>query len=141
MEKVKVFLDSNVLFSIAYSGKSRSRSYVLYELQRQGYINLHISNLVREEVLFNLQEKRQEAIELIRELLQSTVVLPDISLDLAAAGISRLPENDRLILGTAVFHEMDYFLTGNIRDFKMYYRNKISRTTILSPRDFLNRKF
>ena len=65
----------------------------------------------------------------------------DISLDLAAAGISRLPENDRLILGTAVFHEMDYCLTGNIRDFKMYYRNKISRTTILSSRDILNRKF
>jgi predicted nucleic acid-binding protein len=141
MEKVKVFLDSNVLFSIAYSGKETSRSYVLYELQRQGYINLYISNLVREEVLFNLQEKRKEAMKLVRELLQTTVVLPDISLDLAAAGISRLPENDRLILGIAVFHEMDYFLTGNIRDFKMYYRNKISRTTVLSPRDFLNRKF
>ena len=141
MEKVKAFLDSNVLFSIAYSGKETSRSYVLYELQRQGHVNLNISNLVREEVLFNLQEKRKEAMELVRELLQTTVVLPDISLDLAAAGVSRLPENDRLILGTAVFHEMDYFLTGNIRDFKRYYRNKISRTTILSPRDFLNRKF
>ena len=141
MEKVKVFLDSNVLFSIAYSGKETSRSYILYEIQRQGHINISISNLVREEVLFNLEEKRKEALELIRELLQTTVVLPDISLDLAAAGISRLPENDRLILGTAVFHEMDYFLTGNIRDFKSYYRNIISRTTILSPRDFLNRDF
>ena len=141
MEKVKVFLDSNVLFSIAYSGKETSRSSVLYEIQRQGHVNLNISNLVREEVLFNLQEKREEALELVRELLQTTVVLPDISLDLAAAGVSRLPENDRLILGTAVFHEMDYFLTGNSRDFKTYYRNKISRTTILSPRDFLNRKF
>jgi predicted nucleic acid-binding protein len=141
MEKVKVFLDSNVLFSLAYSGKETSRSYVLYELQRQGHVNLNISNLVREEVLFNLQEKREEALVLVRELLQTTVVLPDISLDLAAAGLSRLPENDRLILGTAVFHEMDYFLTGNIRDFKRYYRNRISRTMILSPRDFLNRKF
>jgi predicted nucleic acid-binding protein len=141
MEKVKVFLDSNVLFSIAYSGKETSRSYVLYELQRQGHVSLNISNLVREEVLFNLQEKREEALELVRELLQTTVVLPDISLDLAAAGVSQLPENDRLILGTAVFHERDYFLTGNIRDFKRYYRNRISRTMILSPRDFLNRKF
>ena len=141
MEKVKVFLDSNVLFSIAYSGKEASRSYVLYELQRQGHVNLNISNLVREEVLFNLQEKREEALELVTELLQTTVVIPDISLDLAAAGVSRLPENDRLILGTAVFHEMDYFLTGNNRDFKKYYRKKISRTMILSPRDFLNRKY
>jgi predicted nucleic acid-binding protein len=141
MEKVKAFLDSNVLFSIAYSGKETSRSYVLYELQRQGHVNLNISNLVREEVLFNLQEKRKEALELAKELLETTVVLPDISLDLAAAGVSRLPENDRLILGTAVFHEMDYFLTGNIRDFKRYYRNRIFRTMILSPRDFLNRKF
>jgi predicted nucleic acid-binding protein len=141
MGKVKVFLDSNVLFSIAYSGKETSRSYILYELQRQSYIRLFISNLVREEVLFNLQDKRKEAMEFVRELLQTTVVLPDISLDLEAAGISRLPENDRLILGTAVFHEMDYFLTGNSRDFKTNYRTSISRTTILSPRDFLNRKF
>jgi predicted nucleic acid-binding protein len=141
MEEVKVFLDSNVLFSIAYSGKETSRGYILYELQRQGHINLYISNLVREEVLFNLQEKREEALELVRELLQTTVVLPDISLDLAAAGVSRLPENDRLILGTAMYHEMDFFVTGNSRDFKTYYHKKIFKTTILSPRDFLNRKF
>jgi predicted nucleic acid-binding protein len=141
MEKVKVFLDSNVLFSIAYSGRETSRSYILYELRQQGYVNLHISNLVREEVRFNLQDKKKEAMALLRELLQETLVLQDISLDLAAAGISRLPENDRLILGTAMYHEMDFFVTGNSRDFKTYYHKKIFKTTILSPRDFLNRKF
>ena len=85
MEKVKVFLDSNVLFSIAYSGKETSRSSVLYEIQRQGHVNLNISNLVREEVLFNLQEKREEALELVREAEASARLSPETAAKVRAS--------------------------------------------------------
>ena len=60
-KKLTVFLDSNVLFSIAYSGKDRSRSYLLYELQDAGDIEIYISNLVKEEAMFNIKIKKPAA--------------------------------------------------------------------------------
>jgi len=35
---------------------------------------------------------------------------------------------------------MDFFLTGNTRNFRGLYRRRIGRTLVLSPREFLNRQ-
>jgi predicted nucleic acid-binding protein len=141
MEELTVFLDSNVLFSVVWTGRGKSRSAILFELQSLGFVRLHISRLVLEETLFNLREKRPEAIPLVEELLEAVEIVPDV----AAAGddppLRGLPENDRVILSTAVAHRMDFFLTGNTRDFRNLYRRRIGRTLILTPREFLNRQF
>lgn len=140
MEKVTVFLDSNVLFSVAWTGREKSRSAILFELQSLGFIRLFISRLVLEETMSNLREKRPEAIPFFEELSGDVKVVPDLVVEGEDRRLKELPENDRVILSTAVAHGMDFFLTGNTRDFRGLYRRRIGRTMILTPREFLNRQ-
>ena len=140
MEKVTVFLDSNVLFSVAWTGREKSRSAILFELQSLGFIRLFISRLVREETMSNLRGKRPGAIPFFEELSGDVEVVPDLVVEGEDRRLKKLPENDRVILSTAVAHGMDFFLTGNTRDFRSLYRRRIGRTWILTPREFLNRQ-
>ena len=139
MEKVTVFLDSNVLFSVAWTGREKSRSAILFELQSLGFIRLFISRLVLEETMSNLRGKRPEAIPFFEELSGDVEVVPDLVVEGEDRRLKELPENDRVILSTAVAHGMDFFLTGNTRDFRGLYRRRIGRTLILTPREFLNK--
>lgn len=140
MEEVTVFLDSNVLFSVAWTGREKSRSAILFELQSLGFIRLFISRLVLEETMSNLREKRPEAIPFFEELSGEVEVVPDLVVEGEDRRLKELPENDRVILSTAVAHGMDFFLTGNTKDFRGLYRRRIGRTLILPPREFLNRQ-
>ncbi len=140
MEKVTVFLDSNVLFSVVWTGREKSRSAILFELQSLGFIRLFISRLVLEETMSNLRGKRPEAIPFFEELSGEVEVVPDRVVEGEDRRLKELPENDRLILSTAVAHGMDFFLTGNTRDFRGLYRRRFGRTLILTPREFLNRQ-
>ena len=136
MEQIKVFLDSNVLFSIAYSG-IKSKSYVLYELQDKNLIKIYISHLVQMETLYNMQLKKQDQMDLLKSLLENTELLHDI--DIHNKKLENLPDADRVILSTAIYHKMDYFLTGNSRDFSEFYGKRIGKTLILTPGKFLLR--
>jgi len=137
--KVTVFLDSNVLFSVAWTGREKSRSAILFELQSLGFIRLFISRLVLEETMSNLRGKRPEAIPFFEELSGEVEVVPDLVVEGGDRRLKALPENDRVILSTAVAHGMNFFLTGNTRDFRGLYHRRIGRTLILTPREFLNK--
>ena len=139
MGKVTVFLDSNVLFSVAWTGREKSRSAILFELQSLGFIRLFISRLVLEETMSNLRGKRPEAIPFFEELSGEVEVVPDLVVEGGDRRLKALPENDRVILSTAVAHGMNFFLTGNTRDFRGLYHRRIGRTLILTPREFLNK--
>jgi len=137
--KVTVFPDSNVLFSVAWTGREKSRSAILFELQSLGFIRLFISRLVLEETISNLRGKRPEAIPFFEELSGEVEVVPDLVVEGGDRRLKELPENDRVIHSTAVAHGMDFFLTGNTRDFRGLYHRRIGRTLILTPREFLNK--
>ncbi len=139
--QIKVFLDSNVVFSIAYTGKERSRSYLIYEIQAPGRLKVYLSDLVCKEALFNIRRKRPEAEPLLNKLITQSKVLADIAADLKHPEIHKLPLNDRIILSTAVYHKADVFLTGNERDFNDFYHKKVLGTLILKPVDFLDMNF
>ncbi len=141
MEEIKVFLDSNILFSMAYTGKDRSRSYLIYELQDLKALKVYLSKLVCEEALLNIRNKKPASLPFLRELIGRSTVLVDIKADLKHQQVSRLPVNDRGILSTAVYHKMDFFITGNDKDFHMFYHKKVGDTIILKPADFLDRQF
>ncbi len=142
MEKeIKIFLDTNVLFSIAYTGKDKSRSYLIYEIQTLGMLKVYLSKLVCEEALFNIRRKKPDAEELLIELIDRSEVLMDIAADLKHAEVRKLPENDRIILSTAIYNKMDIFVTGNEKDFKNLYHKRVLSTLILKPVDFLNLNF
>lgn len=141
MEEMKVFLDSNVVFSICWSGKERSRSYLLYELQQRGFFHIFISRLVHDETKFNLETKRVEAVPLFEELMLESEMVSDIASSAVSSELAALPDNDRIILSTAVFHRMDFFLTGNSRDYKHIFHKKILQTMVLTPAYFLNKRY
>ena len=142
MEKqIKVFLDSNLLFSIAYTGKDSSRSYLIYEIQELEMLKVFVSNLVCEEALFNIRKKKPDAEQFLSRLIRRSTILEDISSDFKYAGMLKLPLNDRIILSTAVHHKIDFFLTGNHRDFKNFYHKRIFGTLIIKPADFLNKNY
>jgi len=140
-KKIKIFLDSNVLFSIAYTGKDKSRSYLIYEIQTLGMLKVYLSKLVCEEALFNIRRKKPDTEELLNELIDRSEILVDISADLKHAEARKLAQNDRIILSTAVYNKMDIFVTGNEKDFKNLYHKKVLSTLILRPVDFLNLNF
>ncbi len=140
-KKIKVFLDSNVLFSIAYTGKEKSRAFLIYEIQALGVLRVYLSNLVCEEALSNIRRKKTDAEELLNELIACSKVLEDIVTHLSNSVLGKLPQNDRVILSTAVYHKMDVFVTGNENHFKHLYRKKVLDTLILKPMDFLNMEF
>jgi predicted nucleic acid-binding protein len=139
--QMRVFLDSNVLFSIAYTGKDKSRSYLIYEIQALGMLKVYLSHLVCEEALFNIRRKRPAAEQFLNELIHRSKVLGDIAADLKHAELRKLPQNDRIILSTAVYHKADVFVTGNEKDFKNLYHKRVLGTLILKPVDFLSRDF
>lgn len=139
-KKLTVFLDSNVLFSIAYSGKDRSRSYLLYELQDAGDIEIYISNLVKEEAMFNINIKKPAASPFLSTLIRHTTVLEDILVNMNIP-MQTLPDNDKIILSTAIHNGIEYFLTGNEHDFKDLYKKRSYRTIILKPAEFLYHRF
>ena len=87
----------------------------------------------------NLRGKRPEAIPFFEELSGEVEVVPDLVVEGGDRRLKELPENDRVILSTAVAHGMDFFLTGNTRDFRGIYHRRIGRTLILTPRGFLNK--
>lgn len=136
-EKIKVFLDSNILFSIAYTGKEKSRSYLIYEIQSIGNLEVYLSNLVCREAIFNIKIKKPERLILLNELIKKSKILADVLADIKHELLNSLPQNDRIILATAISNRMDYFITGNSNDFKNLYHKKLGKTLILKPIDFL----
>jgi predicted nucleic acid-binding protein len=135
---MKVFLDSNILFSICWSGKEVSRSWLFFELQRQGHVQLFISNLVHDETSFNLQTKRLESLKLFKQLVTELTLLQDNFGMTAHPQIMRLSLNDRVIFMTALAHGMEYFISGNSCDFSDLYGQRIGTMLNLRPVDFLN---
>jgi|GEM_PF-2681634 len=138
---MKVFLDSNILFSICWSGKEISRSGLFFDLQRQGHIQLFISRLVHDETSFNLQTKKPESLPLFNQLITELTLLPNDFGLTANQLIMRLPLNDRVIFMTALAHKMDFFISGNSRDFSALYGQKVGAMLTLKQVDFLNRNF
>ena len=137
-KKIKVFLDSNILFSIAYSGKMKSRSYLLFELQEMRMLEIYLSPLVCNETSFNIRMKKPERLGLLNELISRSHIVDNVLAETGDTLIEDLPQSDRIILMTAVYHQTDFFLTGNEKDFLKLYHHRIGRTLILRPADFLH---
>lgn len=100
-------------------------------------MSLFISGLVQEEVRHNLRLKKPASLPLCESLLAVTPVLEDTAFPTTDPALAALPETDRMILGSALAHRMDAFLTGNTADFAELLGRRIGRTLIATPRQFL----
>lgn len=131
MNPDRVFLDANILFSVAYGSRGLNR---LWELQEKGRCVLLASGYVIEETKRNLaradQRKRLEAALSSVQVLMETD--PSIQCPIA------LPKKDRPVLMAAISAKADYLLTGDVEHFGKYFGKTIMGVRICMARDYLS---
>ncbi len=139
MEKIKVFVDTNILFSAIYNDFKGSYPSLLIKLGLEKHFELYISNLVEFEIKKNVLKKQPHKEILLNNLLSKINKLEDVLIDIEE--IKNLPIADKVLLSTAVYNEIDFFITGNKKDFLFLYRKTIYKTKILTPKDFLEKNW
>ncbi len=127
----RIFLDANILFSIAYGSPGLNR---LWNLAERKHCLLFASNYVIEEARRNLfyppQVKRLEA------CLQKVQIVPEVDTQMSCP--IQLPEKDRPVLLAAISINANYLLTVDTLHFGKYFGQAISGVKICSPRDYFN---
>ena len=130
MSNDRVFLDANVLFSVAYGSPGLA---MLWERARTGKCRLLASRFVIEEARRNLStpselaelSKREAEIEVVAEA-DPTILWP---VDLG--------EKDRPVLMAAISSGAQYLLTGDRQHFGRYCGHTVGGVRICTPRDYI----
>lgn len=131
---MKVFLDTNIWFS-AFYGSDNCRNII--ELHAQKKIEVAVSRLVVQELTQNLGNKFPQGLKLVADFFSKFP--PEMAND--CFEIDRKFKNladikDLPILLSAYSVKVEYFVTGNIKDFavkKIFDKLKIK---VLTPKDF-----
>jgi predicted nucleic acid-binding protein len=131
MSSERVFLDANILFSIAYGSPGLER---LWGDAKRGKYELIASQYVIEEAKRNLDRREQQ--DALNRFLSEVRVVPEA--DPALPCPIPLPEKDRPVLMAALSCKADYLITGDVSHFGRYFGKKIRTLRICAPRDFFN---
>jgi predicted nucleic acid-binding protein len=130
MNTDRIFLDANILFSVAYGSRGLDR---LWELGRKGLCVLLASGYVIEEAERNLAKPEQ--------LKKLQAVLSDVQIVLEADPSIEcpidLPEKDQPVLMAAIFAKADYLLTGDVEHFGKYFGQTVMGVRICMARDYV----
>ena len=127
----RIFLDANILFSIAYGSPGLKR---LEELAQNKECLLFASNYVIEEAKRNLSDPSQR--KRLDGFLSTIQIIPETDPQLPCP--IHLPEKDRPVLLAAISIRADYLLTGDMTHFGRYFGKRVNGVTICLPRDYLN---
>ena len=135
--RLRVFLDSNVIFSGLYSSSGAPGAILEYFIE--GKLEVVISQQVLEEVVRTVKEKLPEALPTLRRLLLSAP--PEVRNDPAIEEVARWAEvvgaEDAAVLAAAITAQPDCLITGD----KHFLGNPIisekSGLHIVSPAQFL----
>ncbi len=126
----RLFLDANVLFSAAHRDDAG-----VQRLWRIPDVELLTSDYAVEEAMRNLRESDQK--ERLGSLLESVEVTPAATLVRSQRGDVRLPDEDWPILGGAVQARATHLITGDVRDFGIYFGRRVLGVMILPPSQYL----
>ncbi len=126
----RIFLDANVLFSVAYKPDS-----VLLQLWKLEHVALCTSDYAVEEAVRNLDESHVPGLKkLLQEVdIVSTIMPQAFEID----NLIKLRPKDQPILYAALQAKATHLLTGDIRDFGAYFGQNIAGILILRPVDYL----
>lgn len=128
-----VFLDSNVWFSIVYGSSNCEKIIKAYTDER---IIAVISQQVLEESIRNIKEKIPQKLISFQKLFSSNppVMVPDPeSIDNKIKDL--VDSKDQSIFTSAILAEVDYFVTGNIKDFQRTKLQKLTKIKIMTPKE------
>jgi len=125
----RVFLDANVLFSVAYGSQGLNR---FGELAEKGRCILFTSNYVIEEVRRNLINSEQ--VRKLDSFLTKVRIVPEVDPDIPCP--IELPDKDRPIMLAALSIKADYLITGDTIHFGKYFGQTVSGVKICRPQDY-----
>ena len=126
----RIFLDANILFSIAYGSPGLNR---LWELAQKKHCELFASNYVVEEAKRNLLSSEQ--LRKLEAFLSMVQLVPDVDPSIPCP--IELPEKDRPVLLAAISIKANYLLTGDMIHFGKYFGQTVRGIKICLPRDYL----
>ena len=126
----RIFLDANILFSIAYGSPGLNR---LWELAQKKHCELFASNYVVEEAKRNLLSSEQ--LRKLEAFLSMVQLVPEVDPDIPCP--IKLPEKDRPVLLAAISIKANYLLTGDMIHFGKYFGQTVRGIKICLPRDYL----
>jgi predicted nucleic acid-binding protein len=127
----RIFLDANILFSLAWGSPGLG---FLWEWSEKPKCLLFASQYVIEEARRNLTDPEQ--IQRLESFLTHVQVVREVDPHIPCP--IDLPAKDRPVFMAAISIQADYFLTGDIIHFGEYFEKTVSGVRILRPRDFLN---
>ena len=127
----RIFLDANILFSLAWGSPGLG---LLWEWAEKRKCILLASQSVIEEARRNLHDPEQ--IKRRESFLSRVQIIPEVDPHIPCP--IDLPEKDRPVLMAAISTRADYFLTGDMTHFGEYFGKSVSGVKILRPRDYLN---
>ena len=126
----RIFLDANILFSIAYGSPGLNR---LWELAQKKHCELFASNYVVEEAKRNLLSSEQ--LRKLEAFLSMVQLVPDVDPSIPCP--IELPEKDRPVLLAAISIKANYLLTGDMIHFGKYFGQTVRGIKICLPGDYL----
>ena len=112
---IRLFLDSNVLFTAAHNPEGKAS--LVIELAAGGHWEVVTSGYCLAEAQLNLERKHPAALGRLSEILRAVRLVPDVAGE--RCGLS-LPEKDRPVFAAARRCKATHFLTGDRRHFGPY---------------------
>ena len=129
----RIFLDANILFSVAYGSIGLDR---LWELSGKGICEIFVSKYVVEEAERNLETVSQ--IKKLNDRLSKVQIIPEADQTLSCP--VDLPEKDKPVFMAAVLSQADYLITGDVTHFGKYFGQTIMGVTVCTVRDYIQSK-
>jgi len=126
----RLFLDANVLFSIAYGSPSLE---IFWNMSREGRCKLLVTAYVIEEARRNLSRPGQ--IKRLENLVMEVEVVPESDPEMPCPVV--LPVKDRPVLLAAVQARATHLITGDLQHFSAYRGKNIQGVLVCTPRDYL----
>ena len=118
MDKLRVFIDSDVLLAASASGSEHGASLVVLRLGEITLLDLRVSQQVMTEVERNLQNKLPAALPTFQFLCQRCLTVVDSPMaDNLTPYQGQADPRDLSILVAAIHEECEWLLTYNTRHF------------------------
>lgn len=133
MEKIKVFIDTNVWFSFFYGSENAEK---IIKAHINNKIQAVISKDVLDELVKNILSKIPDLEENLLTFFKSSppaIVKSPVKINSEVKRLVQL--KDRHVFQSCLNSKCNYFITGNLKDFKVYeIKNKFG-VIILSPNE------
>ena len=129
----RIFLDANILFSVAYGSPGLDR---LWSHAEKKLCQLCASDYVIEEAKRNLHDP--EHLKKLETCLSKVQIVPEADQEMPCP--IDLPEKDRPVLLAASSIKADYLITGDMLHFGKYFGQTVSAVKICRARDYLRKR-